>query len=95
MIAALPLGVANVMPYAETMSASQFAAFVNSPDYPDRYPDPELYEDKSDDWGLLARRPIVVDYAYWVQKEAAGFGPTPLDEYVPGAKVLLDPDLSR
>ena len=62
-IASLPFGVALVMPAVEIMSAQQFAAYKASGKLPDYDPDPELYEDKPWDWGLLRGRPVVVDYA--------------------------------
>lgn len=89
-ILALPFGIANIMPLADPISVSAFNTFFDSSEYPDRYPDPEFYEHKPNDWGLLGSRPVVVDYAAWVQREAVGI-PTPLHKYMPGTSVRQDP----
>jgi len=62
-LVSLPLGVALVMPAVRIMSRDEFQAFRNSGAYPDHVPDPELYEGKGGEWGYLAGRPVVVDYA--------------------------------
>jgi len=62
-LASLPFGVAIVMPAVEIMSAKQFESYKAKGRLPAYDPDPELYEDKPWDWGLLHGRPVVVDYA--------------------------------
>jgi hypothetical protein len=90
-ICALPFGIANVTRYARPLTDAEFDAL--APPY--RYPDPESSEGFQKDWGMLAGRPVVIDYAYWVHKEATNIGPpTLLHQYLPSARVVDDPDVS-
>jgi hypothetical protein len=68
--ACLPFGIALVMPAVEIMSGGQFESYKANGKLPDHDPDPELYEDKPWDWGLLRGRPVVVDYAMRVHMTA-------------------------
>ena len=63
LFAALPFGIALIMPAVRIMSRAEFDAFTKSGAHPEHHPDPELYEDKPRDWGYLRGRPVVVDYA--------------------------------
>ncbi len=69
-LACLPFGIALVMPAVEIMSGKQFESYKANGKLPDHDPDPELYEDKPWDWGLLRGRPVVVDYAMRVHMTA-------------------------
>lgn len=69
-LACLPFGIALVMPAVEIMSRNQFDSYKANGRLPDHDPDPELYENKPWDWGLLRGRPVVVDYAIRVHMTA-------------------------
>lgn len=69
-LACFPFGLALVMPAVEIMSSKQFEWYKANGKLPDNFPDPELYEDKPWDWGLLRGRPVVVDYAMRVHMTA-------------------------
>ena len=58
----LPFGVALIMPAVKIMSDDELKVFRESDKFPDHHPDPELYEDKPGEWGLLDGRPVIVDY---------------------------------
>ena len=51
------------MPAVRIMSSDELRKFRNSDAYPDRNPDPELYECKLGEWGYLRGRPVIIDYA--------------------------------
>jgi len=76
--AALPFGMALVMPTVRIMSPEELKAFRDSEAFPDHDPDPELYESKGGEWGYLRGRPVVVDYAMRVHM-------------APGEIALIDP----
>ncbi len=67
--AALPFGIALVMPAVRIMSPEELKAFRESMTFPDHDPDPELYESKGGEWGYLEGRPVVVDYAMRVHMD--------------------------
>lgn len=70
-LAALPFGIALVMPTVRIMSPDELDAFRASEAFPDHDPDPELYESKGGEWGYLHGRPVVVDYAMRVHMAPA------------------------
>lgn len=51
------------MPAACIMSEDEVDAFRESAEFPDYYPNPQLYEEKTGEWAILKGRPVIIDYA--------------------------------
>lgn len=91
--ASLLFGLANLMPAARIMSSEEEQAFRTSDAFPDHYPDPQLYEDKFGEWGMLSGQSVVVDYAVRVHMEEEKIDPRvrTINDGTSGAAVALMP----